>query len=189
MKDFLDLVMHVIRVDIFIGFGLYSILYVLITLFKKDIRLLETMDLNSARFITFAGIIYFLSIVFWTILSFATLPDSNTAPRQFWWVPWLQPLIWILITQLFWINKIKNIKVLRVVIAMVLIVSFEMFVIIVTSLHRDHVPETWSTESGTIFNWISPSELIFGLTTKIVLFCLLATLYVFIVDKLKSSAR
>jgi hypothetical protein len=181
--------MQIIRIDIFIGFGLYSILYVLITLFKKDIRLLETVDLNSARFIVFSGIIYFLSIIIWTVISVATLHDFDTGRTQFWWAPWLQSLLWILITQLFWIKKIRNVKILRVVIAILLIVSFEMYVIIVTSFHRDYVPEIWTTRAWTMFNWTTPSEIILGLTTKIVLFCLLSTLYVFIVDRIKLSVR
>ena len=186
MKDFLDLIIQIIKVDIFIGFGLYSILYVLITLFKRDIRLLETVDLNSARFIVFAGIIYFLSIIIWTIISSY---DFDSGRRQFWWTPWLQPLLWILITQLFWIKKIRNIKILRVVISILLIVSFEMYVIIVTSLHRDYVPETWTTGTWTMFNWMTPIGIILGLVTKVALFCLLSTLYVFIADRKKSSTR
>lgn len=188
MKDFFSFVIEFIRVDIFIGFGLYSILYVLITLFKKDIQLLETLDKNSARFIVFAGIIYFLSIVVWAILSFAMLDDPELKQRQFWWAPWIQQLIWILITQLFWIQKVRKIKILRILIVIPLIISFEMFVILVTSFHRDYVPSWWSTgEGGTIFSWISPWELLLGLTLKIGLFCLLATLYGFVVDRLKLS--
>ena len=189
MEDFLDLVVQIIRVDIFIGFGLYSLLYVLITFFKKDIRLLETLDANSVRFITFAGIIYFLSIVIPTIISVTTSSDSNAEHRQFWWVPWLQPLIWILITQIFWIKKIRNIKILRVLIAILLIVSFEMYVIIVTSFHRDYLPATWATGTWTLFDWMSPFEIILGMTAKVILFCLLSTLYVFIVDRLKLRVR
>jgi hypothetical protein len=46
MKDVFDLLVQIITVDIFIGFGLYSILYVLVTTFKKDLKLLQTLDTN-----------------------------------------------------------------------------------------------------------------------------------------------
>jgi hypothetical protein len=179
MKDVFDLLVQVITVDIFIGFGLYSILYVLVMTFKKDLKLLQTLDTNSTRFVVFVGIIYFAINLIWTINLFAE-PGVYKVRGQYWWVPWLQPLIWTMITQLFWINKIKELKVIRIIIAILLIVSFERYVIIVTSFHRDYIPWNWM-----MFSWITPTEIIIGLTTKIILFCALATLYSYVLGKLK----
>jgi hypothetical protein len=179
MKGVFDLLAQIITVDIFIGFGLYSILYVLVTIFKKDIKLLETLDMNSTRFIVFVGIVYFAINLIWTISLFAE-PEDSKVRGQYWWVPWLQLLIWTSITQLFWIKKLKELKLIRIIIAILLIVSFERYVIIVTSFHRDYIPWNWM-----MFSSITPTEIVIGLTTKIILFCGLATLYSFMLGKLK----
>lgn len=179
MKDFLDLTIQVITIDIFIGFGVVSILYVLITLFKKDIKFLTTLDSNAAKFIVFTGLIYFTLVTVGTIYTLTT-SDGQQIHGQYWWAPWLQPLIWTVITQLFWIRKIREIKILRVVIAILFIISFERYVIIVTSFHRDYLPGTWA-----MFSFLTPKEIILGLTTKVFVFVLLSTLYSFITDRLK----
>jgi hypothetical protein len=183
LKDLLDLLTPIITIDIFIGFGLLSIQYVLITLFKRDIKFLARLDSSAISFIAFAGLIYFFLILFVTIISLTT-SDSSNARGQYWLAPWLQPLIWTLVTQLFRIKRVKEIKVLRIFIAILLIISFERYVIIVTSFHHDYLPGTW-----TMFSWLSPSDIIFGLTTKIIVFCFLATLYTFIADRLKLFFR
>jgi hypothetical protein len=179
MKDVFDFLAQLITVDIFIGFGLYSILYVLVSALKKDVNLLETLDENSTRFIVFVGLIYFAINLIWAISLFAE-PSDFKVRGQYWWAPWLQPLIWTFITQLFWIKRIKELKFIRIIIAVLLIVSFERYVIIVTSIHRDYIPWNW-----VMFSWITPTEIIIGLTTKIILFCGLATLYSLTVRKLK----
>lgn len=175
MKDFLDVAIQVIRLDIFIGFGVFSILYVLITLFKKDIKFLTTLDSNAVKFIVFTGLIYVTLVIVGTVYSLTT-SDGQQSRGQYWWAPWLQPLIWTVITQLFWIKKIREVKFLRIIIAILFIISFEMYVIIVTSFHRDF---------GTMFNYLTPAGVFLGLTTKVFVFILLTTLYSYIAYGLK----
>ena len=180
MADSLNLIIQVIRVDIFIAFGLYSMLYVLITVFTNDIKLLETIDINTIRFIRFAGIMYISLILIWTII----VNHQAKHEQRFWWTPWLQLLLWTFITQLFWIKRIRTLKIMRIFLALLLIISFETYVIIVTSLHRDYMPQVTS-----IFQSISPFEILVSLSTKIILFCLLAMLYAFLISKLKLIRR
>lgn len=182
MRDFLDLTIQVITIDIFIGFGVFSFLYVLITLFKKDINFLTTLDSKAVRFIIFTGLVYLTLVTVGTIYSLTT-SDGKQTRGQYWWAPWLQPLIWTVITQLFWIKKIREIKILRIIIAILLIISFERYVIIVTSFHRDYLPGTWA-----MFSFLTPTEIILGLTAKVIVFVLLSTLYSFIADRLKLIA-
>ncbi|MFN7492968.1 MAG: hypothetical protein ACK5RG_08650 [Cyclobacteriaceae bacterium] len=185
MIDVVDLSIEIIRLDIFIGFGVYSLLYVLITLFKKDIPILETIDHNASRFIVFSGIVFSALNILWIILAIATLPDYTINQREYWWAPWIQIALWVFITQLFRIPKIRKAKMLRIVFALLLIVSYEMFVIIVTSIHRDYVPVSWFMGSRSAFDWIAPYGIVVGLLTKVVFFCLLSTLYTFIADRVK----
>lgn len=174
MKDILDLVSQIIIVDIFIGFGLYSIAYVLITLFKKDIKFLNELDVKATRFIIFSGLLFSLLVVIGIL-------DGVDTGRQYWWAPWIQVLVWILITQLFWIKRVRTISVLRVILAIPLILSFERYVILVTSLHRDYIPASWTS----VPSWITPTELVAGLTIKVFVFCLLSVIYSYIVDRLR----
>lgn len=185
MREIVDLSIEILRLDIFIGFGVYSLLYVLITLLKRDIPILETIDHNASRFIVFSGIVFGALNILWIILAVVTLPDYTINQREYWWAPWIQIALWVFVTQLFWIPKIRKAKMLRIVFALLLIVSYEMFVIIVTSIHRDYVPASWFMRSWSALDWIAPYGIVVGLLTKVVIFCLLSTLYAFIADRVK----
>jgi energy-coupling factor transporter transmembrane protein EcfT len=94
------------------------------------------------------------------------------------WEPLAQVFLWTAITQLLWVEKIRKKKLIRLILSILLIISFELFVIIVTSLHRDYSPYG-------LFSGLSIVEIIIGLSGKIVILCALALIYSWVTNKLK----
>jgi molybdopterin-containing oxidoreductase family membrane subunit len=74
-------------------------------------------------------------------------------PYRFHW--WALLLCNVLAPQLIWIRKVRSTPWLVFVVAMFVNVGMwlERFVIVVTSLHRDFLPSSWGTYSGTFWDW------------------------------------
>jgi len=97
----------------------------------------------------------------------------NRMRGPFAWAYWIMVSCNVIAPQLFWFKKVRNSLVLVFLLALVVNVGmwFERFVIIVTSLHRDFLPSSWS---GYVPTWIEIGALVggFGLFfTCFLLFC------------------
>jgi len=162
----------VIFLDFFTAFGLYSLLYLLLSIFIKK-SLIKKVDEQASKLISLIGILYFLTWIIGTLIEFqnsTAAENSHTLDRMFgkyWFGYWLQPLIWILITQLLRVKKNRKNVLLRILFCLLLIISIERFVIIVTSFHRDYLPSSWTMYSSLE---IYPSNFILELIAKIIYF-------------------
>lgn len=180
MVQNLNYLLFIISNDFFISFGIYSILYLLFSIFSKK-EILYKIDNEVCKLIIFLGIIYF---VIWTIAIFISLADlesrSYLLNRMFgkYWIGfWLQPLFWIGMTQLLRIKKIQKNWVFRILFSFFFILSFEKIVIITTSLHRDYLPSSWKMYSDLDF---LPDYFWLYLILKITFFLLFVALFYFI---------
>ena len=189
MIDVLDLLLQILRVDIFISFGFYSILYLLMSLFTKS-ELLKSIDDYSCKIITYSGLLFLLvwmSLVVSTYLQSSAEEQSGMMNRMFgryWFGYWLQPVLWISLTQFFRFKTVRRSRFLRILFSFIFMVSIEQFVIIVTSLHRDYLPSSWSVYNGLNFPFTT-WELILGIATKILFFLTIVAIYYFVDKKLK----
>jgi molybdopterin-containing oxidoreductase family membrane subunit len=77
----------------------------------------------------------------------------NRAFGPYWWAYWIMMTCNVITPQLFWIKKIRRNLIATFIISIFINIGmwFERFVIIVTSLHRDFLPSSWSMYSPT---WI-----------------------------------
>ncbi len=75
----------------------------------------------------------------------------NRAFGPYWWAYWIMMTCNVITPQLFWIKKIRRSLVATFIISIFVNIGmwFERFVIIVTSLHRDFLPSSWSMYSPT----------------------------------------
>jgi molybdopterin-containing oxidoreductase family membrane subunit len=98
---------------------------------------------------------------------------SNRALGPFAWAYWIMMSCNVVVPQLLWSRRVRS-SVLAVFILSLLInvgMWFERFVIIVTSLHRDFLPSSWS---GYVPTWVEMGAMVgsFGLFfTLFLLFC------------------
>jgi molybdopterin-containing oxidoreductase family membrane subunit len=69
----------------------------------------------------------------------------------YWWAYWSMMTCNVITPQLFWIKKIRTSVMATFVISIFVNIGmwFERFVIIVTSLHRDYLPSSWTMYSPT----------------------------------------
>ncbi|GHN03182.1 molybdopterin oxidoreductase [Cytophagales bacterium WSM2-2] len=70
----------------------------------------------------------------------------NRMQGPYWWAYWSMMTCNVISPQLFWFKKIRTNLVATFIISIIVNIGmwFERFVIIVTSLHRDYLPSSWS---------------------------------------------
>ena len=70
----------------------------------------------------------------------------NRAFGPYWWAYWTMVSCNVICPQLFWFKKVRTNVVIVFIISIFVNIGmwFERFVIIVTSLHRDYLPSSWS---------------------------------------------
>ena len=176
MKDLINLLAQIINLDIFIGYGFYSILFVMVTFFLRNNKLLDKLDHAATRIVIFSGIFYLILFIIW----FLIYPKIGNG--KYWWGPYVQPLVWIFITQVLWIEKVRKLKIIRLILSVFFILTFERYVVLVTSFQVDYVSSSW----GEMF---SIEELLLGLSLKILFFIFIACIYYVISKKVIQEKR
>ncbi|REJ84990.1 MAG: hydrogenase [Bacteroidetes bacterium] len=75
----------------------------------------------------------------------------NRAFGPYWWAYWSMMTCNVITPQLFWFKKIRTSVMATFIISIFVNIGmwFERFVIIVTSIHRDYVPSSWTMYSPT----------------------------------------
>ena len=188
MIEDITFTLQLIQIDFFTAFGLFTLLYFISSIFIKA-PFLKNIDEESNRFISFIGILY---LVLWIIGMFIALYTLNQEEKnnflqrifgKYWLGFWIQPLLWVLITQLLRFKSIRKNIFLRVLFSVLLILSIERMIIISTSLQRDYLPSSWTMyqEFG-----IYPSNLMLALFLKILVFLLFTGIFYLTNKKIKS---
>lgn len=180
--------LQVIQIDFFISFGLFTILYLFFSIFIKN-STIKKIDEESSQFISFIGIIY---LIVWITGIFIQLNILNEEDKtsllnrmfgKYWFGYWVQPLLWISITQLLRIKAIRKNIILRILFSILLILSIERIIIIITSFHRDYLPSSWTMYSDF---QLYPSNIMLSLLLKIILFLTFVGIFHLINKKIKS---
>ena len=190
MSEIINFITDFIRIDIFVGFGFYSIIYFLLKWFLKDKTFISDFDKSAVQLIIHLG---FLWLTLWLIgafLFYFGLENENEKAEYYGHLTgkysygiWIQPIFWFLLTQLYRIKFIKKYLFFRIVISLLFVVTYERFVIIMTSLHRDYLPSSWTlnNEYG-----LDTDYLIVGLLGKIMVVIVIISLYHFGIKKMKT---
>jgi Ni/Fe-hydrogenase subunit HybB-like protein len=78
----------------------------------------------------------------------------NRMGGPYWWAYWCMMTCNVVSPQLFWFKKIRTSLSATFVLSIIVNIGmwFERFVIIVTSLHRDYLPSSWSMFHPTMFD-------------------------------------
>ncbi|MCP2028619.1 molybdopterin-containing oxidoreductase family membrane subunit [Flavobacterium sp. HSC-32F16] len=179
MIDNIRLLLQIITVDFFIAFGLYTILYLLISIFIKSPKL-SKIDEEVVHFISSAGVVYFLVWIIGLCIFYVEsnleeqISMTNRMFGKYWVGFWLQPILWFVVTQLLRLKKVSKNIFFRVIFSFILIISIERFVIIVISFHGDYLPSFW-----TMYNDLDiyPSNYLLALLMKIIFFLLCVGIY------------
>ncbi len=152
---------------IFLGFGLCSILVFILSFFtNSDFKNTLASYFNYGTvIIRIFGIVYLVYYLITMIYFYSTIDSSNYIDRAtgpYAWAYWymvLRPIVYCMLTQLLWFKTLRAINIRSLL--LVLLFSFitiasgpniERYVIVITTIHRDYLPNTWN-------NWESQPNL------------------------------
>lgn len=163
---------RLICLDFFTAFGLFTFIYLILKIFIKK-PILNQVDNESNKFISLIGLIYLVLYSIGTIVELHLMNEEdkvlllNRMFGKYWFGYWLQPLLWIIITQLLRFKNIRTNIFLRILFGFLFIFSIEKLVILIITFHRDYLPSSWTMYTDLDFY---PSNLILALLLKITVF-------------------
>ncbi|MBI3234649.1 MAG: hypothetical protein HYZ42_11525 [Bacteroidetes bacterium] len=140
--------------SIFTGYACYSLIYIfgLKRVHFSRQEFVEALDKTASMAFAAAGIIY---TALWIAELYKTLGSGheyyafrNRALGEFMIFYWLQIIIYVIGSQLMWFNKFRQINWLRIIVSILMIVPMERVNIIMTSMHKDYIPSSWTISLG-----------------------------------------
>lgn len=100
------------------------------------------------------GIAYIteLFIAWYSGVEYEQYAFMNRATGPYWWAYWIMMSCNVISPQLLWFKKLRRNLAFTFILSIFINIGmwFERFVIIVTSLHRDYLPSSWSMYKPTI---------------------------------------
>ncbi|RZK05672.1 MAG: hypothetical protein EOO46_15720 [Flavobacterium sp.] len=121
---------HLIIQDFFSAFGVFTILYYLASVFIKSDKL-KQVDQCANAFISFIGIVFSVVWLSGLVLELSTIGEEERISLlgrmfgKYWFGFWTQPLLWILITQLLRVKRIRKNILLRLLFGFFLMLTIE----------------------------------------------------------------
>lgn len=148
---------------LFFGFAAYSSLFLIIKWFafykKRDV--FKKIEAAAITIVCLAAVVNCLFLlVHWASIFWGNDTEQQMYLQSRFLGPysfglWLQPLTYLIFTQLLRIGRIAQNAASRFFIAFLLFFDFEKYVIIITSFHRDYLPSSWTMYGGySFFGWI-----------------------------------
>jgi molybdopterin-containing oxidoreductase family membrane subunit len=138
---------------IFSGFAMVQTLLLIVRkVFKMEdyitIQHIEMMNIVIMVTGSIVGVAYIteLFIAWYSGVEYEQYAFLNRATGPYWWAYWSMMTCNVFSPQFMWSKKLRTNLVFTFVISIVVNIGmwFERFVIIVTSLHRDYLPSSWS---------------------------------------------
>lgn len=170
MFDVIHFIREFLRVDILIGFALYSILFFIFRLFFKNKEKLNQFDESATQLVIYVGLAYSLIWLIENIIIYNQIEQDYINSRTQWYYVIIQPLFVLIPVLLLRIKFLKKLLIYRVLFSFYFLISFEQYVIIVTSLHRGRPIMNFNTGLTTV-------ELILNSTFKVLLFLIFALIF------------
>ena len=147
--DWIKVIDLTIAENFLVVFSFYTILLAIVRFVKRTPEAFEAFDqvaVKLTRWVTVAWLILkFISmILFWYQLS---QEEEGAVLRQhmMWWLEnaWFQWVIWSCLPFLLWWKRTKTNVFARIVFGLAIAFSFELIIIIITSLYRDYLSNSW----------------------------------------------
>ncbi|CAD0004918.1 hypothetical protein [Flavobacterium chungangense] len=173
--------------DLFFAFSIFTLLFFIVSIFSKK-AFLKNLDEEVSRFIVFTGIIYAVLLV---VEIFINLNSSDQEGRfsyyelifgKYWVTFWIEPLVWILMTQLLRFKKIRRNVFLRLLFSFIFILTIENIISFYSLFNRDYLPSSWRIKSSL---FIYPSNIFLEILMKVFILLVLVGIFYTIDWKIK----
>ena len=138
---------------IFSGFAMVLTLMLITRVVYKledyiTINHIESMNKIIMTTGSIVGVAYITEFViaFYSGVAYEKYVFMNRMAGPYWWAYWAMMTCNVISPQLFWFKKIRRSIAATFILSIIVNIGmwFERFVIIVTSLHRDYLPSSWS---------------------------------------------
>lgn len=144
---------------VFSGFAMVLTLMIIARKAMKLEDYITTGHIESMNKIIIAtgsivGIAYIteLFIAWYSGVEYERFAFYNRALGPYWWAYWIMMTCNVISPQLLWFKKLRRNVIFTFVLSIFINIGmwFERFVIVVTSLHRDYLPSSWSMYKPTV---------------------------------------
>ena len=137
-------------------FSGFAMVLTLMLVARKILKLEDYITMNHIESMnkviivtgSIVGIAYITEffMAWWSGVEYEQYAFINRATGPYWWAYWSMMTCNVVSPQLFWFKKIRTSITATFILSIVVNIGmwFERFVIIVTSLHRDFLPSSWS---------------------------------------------
>lgn len=152
-------ILNALLQSVFTGFGIVMpIVALLRTSNLKTLSFKEAFVLTGVQVLRITGILYFILFCVDAYLQYNTSSANagtvSVVPPMFgpyWFYYWFSPLMYLLLSQLFWIKKLYMKKAALITLSiMLLIFPSQRLLIILTTFQRDYLPSNWTMYQGNI---------------------------------------
>lgn len=126
---------------LFVPFAVCNLAYVVFKTFNKTQALKDTIVLADKIFY-YAGIAYLVLFILNTLLITIIYVDYDIYGKYA-IAYWVQPLAWFICSQLIGFYFIKKYSLFRIVISIFLLISFEYYTILLSTIMRDYPDVDW----------------------------------------------
>jgi molybdopterin-containing oxidoreductase family membrane subunit len=180
-------------------FSGFAMVQTLLLVMRKTMKLESYITIKHIEYMniviivtgSIVGVAYIteLFISWYSGVEYESYAFLNRATGKYWWSYAIMMTANVVTPQLFWFKKIRTNLIATFVLAIVVNIGmwFERFVIIVTSLHRDYLPSSWSMFYPT---WVDLGIFIGTIGIFLFLFLLFARYFpVLALNELKSILR
>lgn len=143
---------------LFAGFGIYSILFAL-GYHKLSDAFIEEVDRIACFILSVVGVVFIVTCIFTMPPEHKTEYENyvviNRAFGPYWASYWFILLIPVVLTQLFWIERLRKMRLLRAFVGLLLLVSPERLILVISSFHQDFLPTSFETPMADVLtNWV-----------------------------------
>ncbi len=137
-------------------FSGFAMVLTLLLIMRKVMHLEDYITIKHIEYMniviivtgSIVGIAYIteLFVSWYSGVEYESYAFLNRATGKYWWAYTIMMTANVISPQLFWIKKLRTNLIFTFILALVINTGmwFERFVIIVTSVHRDYLPSSWS---------------------------------------------
>jgi len=180
-------------------FSGFAMVLTLLLVMRKVMRLENYITIKHVEYMniviivtgSIVGVAYIteLFISWYSGVEYESYAFINRFSGPYWWAYWSMMTCNVISPQLFWFKKLRTNLTFTFILSIVVNIGmwFERFVIIVTSIHRDYVPSSWSMFHPT---WVDIGIFVGTIGIFFTLFLLFARFFpVLALNELKSILK
>jgi molybdopterin-containing oxidoreductase family membrane subunit len=180
-------------------FSGFAMVQTLLLVMRKTMKLESYITIKHIEYMniviivtgSIVGVAYIteLFISWYSGVEYESYAFLNRATGKYWWSYAIMMTANVVTPQLFWFKKIRTSLIATFILAIIVNIGmwFERFVIIVTSIHRDYLPSSWSMFYPT---WVDIGIFVGTIGIFLFLFLLFARYFpVLALNELKSILR